>query len=244
MLFFKEAAKRYKRKEESKTRGKSFFPFFLFSCIFSLPLIISACGNNGEPALRSAPIPIAPTGVAATARDSNNLIAWAGVRGAASYNIYWSTTTGVNKTNGTKIAGAYNPQVHTGLMNGTLYYYVVTAVSAGGEGAESVQVDAMPVAVVASPDPLYGDQWHLKNTGQLGATGAAGLINEDIKVEPVWLAAVTPRKGTGVRIAVVDDGLEIGHEDLASNVAANSLHYNYLNPNFRAHIGEFLGQSG
>jgi len=37
------------------------------------------------------------------------------------------------------------------------------------------------------------------------------------------------RKGTGVRIAVVDDGLEIGHEDLASNVAANNLSHNYVN---------------
>ena len=75
-------------------------------------------------------------------------------------------------------------------------------------------------------DPLYQDQWHLKNTGQLGATGIAGTPGEDVNVEPVWLAA-TPRMGSGIRIAVVDDGLEIAHEDLAANVAAG-LSRNYL----------------
>jgi kexin len=46
-------------------------------------------------------------------------------------------------------------------------------------------------------------------------------------VEPVWQLA-TPIKGAGVRIAVVDDGLEIAHEDLATNVAANDQNYNYV----------------
>ncbi len=72
-------------------------------------------------------------------------------------------------------------------------------------------------------DPLYQDQWHLKNTGQPGATGVAGTPGEDMNVEPVWLAA-TPRMGNGIRIAVVDDGLEIAHEDLAANVAAGLSH--------------------
>lgn len=190
----------------------------LFSGLL-ITLGLSACGGGGnEPALNSAPIPIAPIGISATARDNNNVISWSLVQGAASYNVYWSLTSGVNKTNGTKITGANNPQAHTGLANNTMYYYVVTAVSAGGESAESAQVDAMPVAAAVGTDPLYGDQWHLKNTGQAG-----GTAGQDVNVEPV------SRKGAGVRIAVVDDGLEIGHEDLASNVAANSLSYNYLN---------------
>ncbi|GMR20311.1 MAG: hypothetical protein BMS9Abin36_0906 [Gammaproteobacteria bacterium] len=65
-------------------------------------------------------------------------------------------------------------------------------------------------------DPLYIDQWHLKNTGQGG-----GVLNEDIDVEPVWASGI---RGTGVRVAVVDDGLEIAHEDLAPNVVPNKSH--------------------
>ncbi len=71
-------------------------------------------------------------------------------------------------------------------------------------------------------DPLLVDQWHLQNTGQAG-----GTIGEDVDVVPVWNA--TPAiKGTGVRIAVVDDGLEIAHEDLSPNVVAGQSH-NYVN---------------
>ncbi|MBV2122230.1 MAG: S8 family serine peptidase, partial [Candidatus Thiodiazotropha sp. (ex Ctena orbiculata)] len=63
-------------------------------------------------------------------------------------------------------------------------------------------------------DPLYDQQWHIKNTGQSGAT-----VGEDINAEPVW--DVDGIKGRGVRIVVVDDGVEIGHEDLAANVAVD-----------------------
>ncbi|MEW6777775.1 MAG: S8 family serine peptidase [Bdellovibrionota bacterium] len=72
-------------------------------------------------------------------------------------------------------------------------------------------------------DPLYGDQWHLKNTGQGG-----GTATEDVNVEPVWSNSEGATRGQGVLIGLVDDGLEIGHEDLAANVVPGMSH-NYLN---------------
>lgn len=194
-----------------------------FQCLL-IAFSLYACGGGGGSA---PPPPTVPTNVTVTARDGNNRIGWAAVSGAASYNVYWSTASGVKKTNGAKITLASNPQTHTGLANGTAYYYVVTAMSAGGESAESAQASATPVAPAVVADPHYGDQWHLKNTGQTGATGVQGAVGEDIKVEPVWLSA-TPRTGNGIRIAIVDDGLEIGHEDLAANIAATGLSYNYV----------------
>jgi proprotein convertase subtilisin/kexin type 2 len=95
----------------------------------------------------------------------------------------------------------------------------------GGESVDSAQASAMPTAVNLGFDPLYGDQWHLKNTGQLGVNSVAGVSGEDMNVEPAWASNY---KGNGIRIAVVDEGLEIGHEDLAANVAANGLSHNYL----------------
>jgi subtilisin-like proprotein convertase family protein len=78
-------------------------------------------------------------------------------------------------------------------------------------------------------DPLVGDQWHLKNTGQAG-----GTIGEDINVEPVWPSF----KGEGERIVFVDDGLELAHEDLQNNIAAGQSH-DYIdgdtNPNSGNH---------
>src|SRR5450759_4122739 len=196
----------------------------MHSVLLLASLFLTSCGGRG-----GAPTaPPMPANVKATARDANNLIGWTAVSGATSYNVYWSNTSGVNKTNGTKINLANNPQTHTGLADGTTtYYYVVTALNAGGESAESVQVSATPAAATPGPDLLYPDQWHLKNIGQAGANGVPGVSGEDMNVEPVWLAA-TPHKGNGIRIAVVDEGLEIGHEDLAANIAATGLSYNYL----------------
>ena len=187
-----------------------------------IALSLSACGRGGGGS--TATVPAAPANVSAIARDGYDLIGWTAVSGATSYNVYWSTTAVVNKTTGTKISGANNPQAHTGLVNGTTYYYVVTALVGGSESTESAQASATPTAAIPVADPLYGDQWHLKNTGQQGAVGPPGGAGEDMNVEPAWATY----KGAGVRIAVVDDGLEIGHEDLAANVAATGLSYNYL----------------
>ena len=63
-------------------------------------------------------------------------------------------------------------------------------------------------------DPLYVCQWHLRNHEDDDA---------DINVEPVWADGID---GTGVNIAVVDDGIDHYHEDLAPNVD-KSLNYDY-----------------
>ena len=55
-------------------------------------------------------------------------------------------------------------------------------------------------------DPLYGCQWHLRNQEQGG---------KDINVEAVWAEGIN---GEGVNIAVVDDGMDFTHEDIAANV--------------------------
>ena len=58
-------------------------------------------------------------------------------------------------------------------------------------------------------DPLFANQWHLRNTGQNG--GTAGM---DVNVTNVW----NTYRGAGVTIAIVDDGLQVSHPDLAPNV--------------------------
>jgi proprotein convertase subtilisin/kexin type 2 len=69
----------------------------------------------------------------------------------------------------------------------------------------------------SGPDPLLNKQWHLKNTGQ-----AQGKVGEDLNVESAW----TLSQGEGVRIALVDDALEVVHSDLKANVVPGQS-YNY-----------------
>ncbi|MBI5756561.1 MAG: fibronectin type III domain-containing protein [Nitrospirae bacterium] len=107
----------------------SVFLFLAFAIFYNL----IGCGTIA---------PTAPTGVTATAGDGQVTISWSSITGATSYNIYWSTTTGVTKTSGTKIPNVTSPYTHPSLTNNTPYYYVVTAVNANGESMESAQVSA------------------------------------------------------------------------------------------------------
>ena len=65
-------------------------------------------------------------------------------------------------------------------------------------------------------DPLYGCQWHLNNDGQF-----RGGARQDINVEDAW-----PTYGTGINVAVVDDGMHYAHEDLMPN-ANTALNHDY-----------------
>lgn len=92
----------------------------------------------------AAPAPARITVVEARGGISSNTISWQPVTSASSYNIYWSTSPGVTKANGTRISGVRTPYRHAGLINGTRYYYVVTAQNNSGESPESPEVSAMP----------------------------------------------------------------------------------------------------
>ena len=55
-------------------------------------------------------------------------------------------------------------------------------------------------------DPLFGCQWNLKNTGQLG-----GTAGEDINVEAVWAGG---NLGAGISVVIIDTDMDLLHEDL------------------------------
>ncbi len=61
-------------------------------------------------------------------------------------------------------------------------------------------------------DPLFARQWHLRNTGQSG--GTAGV---DAKVVNTW----DTRRGSGIKLAVIDDGVQHDHPDLVGNYQAS-----------------------
>ena len=96
----------------------------------------------------------APTKVKAAPGPQEDTVKWAAVNGAASYNVYWATESGIDPTKPAtysyKIASASSAYLHALLDNGSTYYYVVTAVNANGESAASDEVSSTPASVPAA----------------------------------------------------------------------------------------------
>ena len=88
-------------------------------------------------------LPAAPQNVTLIGDDGQVTINWDSVTGATSYNIYWNTIGSVTMSD-SQIATVTSPYVHTGLTNGTTYYYIVTAINSIGEGVLSSEVSATP----------------------------------------------------------------------------------------------------
>ncbi len=82
--------------------------------------------------------------------------------------------------------------------------------------------ESIPVSNDDIHDALYGCQWHLDNEGQ--RKGEAG---EDANIGNVWATSM----GSGVNVALVDDGFQSDHPDLVDNVDA-SRNYDYTGDGF------------
>ena len=98
------------------------------------------------------PPPSAPTGVVAAGGDALVALSWTASSGATGYNVkrsdfnlgpYSTIAAGVTATKYTD----------TTVRNGTPYYYVVTAIGAGGESSNSSQASATPSAPATPPAP-------------------------------------------------------------------------------------------
>ena len=101
----------------------------------------------------------------------------------------------------------------------------------GGGGGSSSEVSP-GAAANAYPtqsgvtEPLYKFQWALKSAGSyFSVFPAVSDGRTDINVESVHLAGI---KGQGVNVLVIDDGVEMQHEDLVANTDA-SLSWNFRN---------------
>ncbi len=110
-------------------------------------LTASDCGGTSE----DKP-PNSPTNITIQAEDSQVIVSWDTDNTATSYNIYLASETGVDKVNykskanGQKITNVSSPHTIPGLTNGTIYYFVVTALKGNLESTGSNEVSAEPTA--------------------------------------------------------------------------------------------------
>lgn len=111
---------------------------------------------------------------------------------------------------------------------------MLTACGGGGGGGPSVNADCAETGVSAtyacqtgSTEPLYTYQWALKLAGSFFSAFSTTTGGSDLNVESLHQSGA---KGQGVRVLVLDDGLEVTHEDLAANVDT-AMSHNFSNDN-------------
>jgi subtilisin family serine protease len=73
--------------------------------------------------------------------------------------------------------------------------------------------DATVSVATAPDDPQFGNQWGLNNTGQ-----SSGIVDADIDAPEAWDVRTT---GGGLKVAVIDTGIDYTHPDLAANIWTN-----------------------
>jgi hypothetical protein len=98
----------------------------------------------------------APTGLTATGGVSQVALDWTAVSGASSYTVYWDNATGVSSSSTTITSVSTDNYTHTGLDNGTTYYYKVATVDSAGTGTLSSEVNATTTATFTSATTAAG----------------------------------------------------------------------------------------
>ena len=92
-----------------------------------------------------------------------------------------ASQSGVTKSNystltdGMKHEGVTSPYTHISLTNGTIYYFVVTAVNSAGESSESSQVSATPSLFTGTWKSTFNGTFFSGESGQ-GETTTTTLI--------------------------------------------------------------------
>jgi hypothetical protein len=140
--------------------------------------VVSAVNVGGESANSSEvsatptlAAPSAPAGLAANASDGQVSLSWSASVAATGYNIKRSTSSGAEVTIASAGTTSYTD---TTVANGTTYYYEVSATNSVGEGANSSEASASPVAYVAVYEPFNYSAGNLANNTPGTGAGETG----------------------------------------------------------------------
>ena len=171
---------------------------FISSIDFNTALTTAVAGTVSGGAL-----PLAPAGVSAVASNGQVTITWDPVAVATSYKLYMDTQTGISKTTSTvtQHPSVSSPFVPTNLINGTTYYFVVTAVNVNGESIESAEVSATPqplpvVTLTATPSSIASGatstlDWSSTHSTSCTSSGSGGTGTTGSFTTPALTANTT-----------------------------------------------------
>lgn len=97
-------------------------------------------GNVATTSVSVEYIPTAPGDLRANSDDGQIILHWSPIPDATGYRLYWTTTPDVAFTHGTVVDVIASPFIHSGLFNGTTYYYAITSQYLTDESLPSAEI--------------------------------------------------------------------------------------------------------
>ena len=157
--------------------------------------------------------PTAPVGLTAAAGNAQIALTWTPSAGASGYQVGRATTSGGPYA----IISTTTADNYTDLavVNGTTYYYVVSAAGSGGVGASSTPVSATPVASAVNV-PNYGFETPGVGTYQYNPGGASwaftaqsGANGSGIAANGSAFTSANPNAPNGAQVAFLQGSATI-----------------------------------
>lgn len=117
-----------------------------------------------------------PQNLTASSGDKKVSLNWSSVQDATSYNVKRSTTAGGPYTTVGSVSGSVTSYIDTNVVNGTTYYYVVTAVGTAGESARSNEASATPKASEEVDPPVVTPPVEVPDDGSYGNRALLSIV--------------------------------------------------------------------
>jgi mono/diheme cytochrome c family protein len=189
---------------------RNFLQVLLVTAIFGINLMNAGCGTvTDKPTVTNSTnkTSTAPSGVTATSYINKITLSWNPVADASSYNVYWSTNPGVTVATGAKetVAGK-NYFDHVGLTVSRVYFYVVTAVTASGEGDPSAMASSVP--------GTDGENLYATHCQSCHGLVTAFKTKADGTSENIKAAIASNKGGMGVLSTLTDSQIDILSQQL------------------------------
>ena len=158
---------------------------FWMVLIVGIVALIGSCAKKDDSTTTAATTLSAPSGVSATLGWHQVAVDWTAVSGASSYTVYWGSSTGITSSS-TAITGITDDNyTHSGLDNGTTYYYKVATVDSAGTGSLSSEVSATPrTGPTVTEACTYGEAASGTVSGLKGANASGTFYHSWWGAEP------------------------------------------------------------
>jgi fibronectin type 3 domain-containing protein len=126
--------------DTSVTNGTTYF--YVVSAVNTSGESANSSQASSTPTTPAAGVPAVPAALSATAGNQQISLSWTASSGATSYHVKRATVSGGPYSQVS--APTSNAFLNTGLANGTTYFFVVSALNATGESANSTPASATP----------------------------------------------------------------------------------------------------